>query len=285
MAKLLPFSDKCANLLRNPPAPGEGRHQWLFKVAVTMCANGYKPEKVREFLDRVCDYKGWHDRKGKTLDDIFSKIDAGLLPTDMTRLPEWPEPNNEERRARFSFTPMFDANQGTGLTAPEVLSKLYRPDEYVCFGWSKYRYSTMPLEDMINAAPNAEFIVANPMTAEMRDDGSKRNKQIASRPEDRRYAIIEFDTGETREQQAAVLSSLHGSQTPLVLAVWSGGKSIHGWFNVRALSPYHKLYFFRYARWLGADHSLYDMAKLVRMPGGQRDGTPQTILYWEPEHL
>jgi hypothetical protein len=128
--------------------------------------------------------------------------------------------------------------------------------------------------------------VANPMTAEVADNGSKRNKTIASHPDARKYAVIEFDTRETRQEQAAVLSSLHSIRTPLVMAVWSGGKSIHGWFNVAALSPYEKLYFFRFAAYLGADESLFDMSKLVRMPGGRRNtGQHQGIIYWEPEHV
>jgi len=35
---------------------------------------------------------------------------------------------------------------------------------------------------------------------------------------------------------------------------------------------------------LGADESLFDMSKLVRMPGGTRDnGQRQTVLYFNPQ--
>lgn len=228
---------------------------------------------------------GWSDRSGKTIDDIIAKLDAGLIPTDTSRLPPWPEPDHAARAARFNTPPMFDANGDTGLTAADVLPGLFEDSSLVCIGWSKYSFTTMPAAEARMSAHNAEYIVPNVMLAEVASNGSKRNKEISSPPERRRYAVIEFDTGESREQQTAVLSSLHHPDHPLVMAVWSAGKSIHAWYNVGALPPYLKLRFFRLAAWLGADESLFDMSKLVRMPGGTRNGQKQTILYWEPEHL
>jgi hypothetical protein len=143
----------------------------------------------------------------------------------------------------------------------------------------------MRLEQAMLVAHAAQFVVPNPMTAETAPNGSSRCKNNSTHPDHRRYAVIEFDTGEPRSMQTAVLSSLHTGQAPLVMAVWSAGKSIHGWFNVDGLTPHQKLQFFRFAAFLGADKSLFDITKLVRMPGGQRDGTKQTILYFEEEHL
>jgi len=286
MSRLLPISAHCTELLRNPPAIGEGRHQWLFRVAASLNFQGWKPEHNRAFLIKCGESRGWTDRLGKTLDDIFVKLEAGLIPTDTTRLPPWPAKNHAARKSRFAHAPLFDPDIDTTLTSMHVIQCLFDPDEIMCVGWSKYRFTSMQARDLIHNAHNAEFIVANPMTAEVADNGSKRNKTIASHPDSRRFAVIEFDTGDSRQEQAAVLSSLHTTAAPLVMAVWSGGKSIHGWFNVRSLSPYHKLTFFRHAAHLGADESLFDMSKLVRMPGGKRaNGQHQCILYWEPEHL
>jgi hypothetical protein len=286
MSRLLPISANAAELLRNPPGIGEGRHQWLFRVAACLHHSNYRPEKIRAFLEDVGTKYGWSDRMGKTLDDIFIKLESGLVPTDTTRLPPWPKKNHPAREARFNHNPMFDPDADTGLAAKDVIPQLFKQDEIMCVGWSKYKFTSMPVIDLLHTAHNAEFIVANPMTAEVAANGSKRNKTIASPPAGRRFAVIEFDTKETKQQQAAVLSSLHGPKTPLVMAVWSGGKSIHAWYNVKYLTPYEKLYFFRFAASIGADETLYDMSKLVRMPGGRRSsGQKQGIIYWEPEHL
>lgn len=284
MAILLPVTNYCADLLRNPPKPGEGRHGWLFKVAASMYRSHCRPEKIREFLVAECEARAWHDRL-KDIDKIFITLEAGLVPTDTTKLPPWPMKHHAERAKRFDHPSMFDPNAPTDVSTSDVLRTLYAPDDIICVGWKVWQYSTMPAKEFFLTAKNAEYIVANTMTAELSAAGSKRSKAIASPPEKRKFAIVEFDTNDTREQQAAVLSSLHAPSHPLALAVWSGGKSIHGWFNVSGLSPYLKLRFYRFAAWLGADESLYDMAKLVRMPGGRRsNGNEQHILYWEPEH-
>jgi len=286
MSRLLPVSARCAELLRNPPGIGKGRHTWLFRVAACLHHSDYKPEKIRQFLLAIGEKYGWSDRMGKTLDDIFAKLDAGLAPGEYERLPPWPQVNDDARYARFSHPPMFNPDADAGVNTQEIIQHLFEPDQLMCVGWSKYSFTTAPARDLIENAHTAEFIVANPMVAETADNGSKRCKQIASKPEDRRFAVIEFDTGETKQEQAAVLSSLHGSRNPLVMAVWSGGKSIHAWFNVSNLSTYEKLYFYRFAVYLGADDTLFDMSKLVRMPGGKRNnGQHQGIIYWEPNNL
>lgn len=132
-----------------------------------------------------------------------------------------------------------------------------------------------------------QFIVANTMTAVT---GINQSGKLSARCHDnatrsRRYQVIEFDRG-TLQEQAAILSSLHSSKTPLVLVVWSGGKSLHGWFHVERLSEYEKQRFFRHSVFLGADSSLWDPAKLVRMPGGRRDsGVRQEILHFNIEPI
>ena len=96
---------------------------------------------------------------------------------------------------------------------------------------------------------------------------------------------MEFDRGSPAEQ-AAILASLDTDLTPLMLVAWSAGKSFHGWFHVGGLSEYAKLRFFRHAVFLGADHTLWDPSKLVRMPGGRRsNGNTQHVFYFNPDPL
>lgn len=284
MSILYPFSSRCARLVGNPPGIGRNRHNWLFRVAAHLRANGWKLAKIEELLHAICRERGWTDRDGKTIADIMAKLAEPLSPESVLqpRLPPWPTPVPSARRARFDRPSLFNPHGDTGLTPVDVLPVLFPGDPLVCFGWTERHYSTMPLSDLLPHAHTAPFIVANPMIAERSETGSKRCKAIASRPEDRRFLVIEFDTHETRAEQAAVLSSLHSPTAPLVMAVWSAGKSIHGWFDVTRLPPYYKLRLFRFAVWLGADESLFDMSKLVRMPGGSRAGARQTILHFQP---
>lgn len=285
MAILYPFSPALAALLADPPAAGRGRHHWLFRVAAKLHAAAWRPEKIREGLQAICADRGWEDRAGKTVEDILAKL-AGTDPADHAnpfRI-DWPAPNEDARRARFDFPPLFDPDEGTGLAPADVLPSLFPSNPLVCVGWDVNRFSTLPLAAVLPNAHCAPFIVANPMTAERAPNGSVRSIANASPRHLRRHLVVEFDTGDGRAEQAAVLSSLHTPAMPLVLAVWSGGKSIHGWFDTSRADPSLHVALFSLAAHLGADETLFDMSKLVRMPGGTRsNGQPQVILYFNPK--
>ncbi len=117
--------------------------------------------------------------------------------------------------------------------------------------------------------------------------GRKKNPELGGDPFSahtldntgpRRFLICEFDTG-TRDEHAALL--LHLAQfAPLVCAVHSGGKSLHGWFFVAGQPDATVLKFFRYAVSLGADTATWTPCQFVRMPDGTRDnGKRQTVYY------
>jgi hypothetical protein len=96
----------------------------------------------------------------------------------------------------------------------------------------------------------------------------------------RRFLVVEFDSGIT-DHHAALLLHL-ANYAPLVLAVHSGGKSLHGWFYC-AGQPEDKVNrFFRYAVSLGADPSTWTRSQFVRMPDGKRDDARQAVFFWKP---
>jgi hypothetical protein len=114
-------------------------------------------------------------------------------------------------------------------------------------------------------------------------EGKRSSRCHGNATRDRAYQVVEFDQG-TPDQQAAILSGLHTQGAPLILVVWSGSKSLHGWFDVRGLSDLEKREFFAQACRCGADRTLWDQSKLVRMPGGTRssNGNRQSVLYFSP---
>jgi len=79
---------------------------------------------------------------------------------------------------------------------------------------------------------------------------------------------------------AALLLHL-GGFAALVCALYSGNKSLHGWFLVDGLPEEKVLKFFRYAVSLGADRATWTRSQLVRMPDGLRDknGTRQRVFF------
>jgi len=99
---------------------------------------------------------------------------------------------------------------------------------------------------------------------------------------ERHFLIVEFDTG-TTDEHAALLLHLAG-RAPLTLAVFSGSKSLHGWFYCAGVAEEKVSRFFRYAVSLGADRATWTRCQLVRMPDGLRDdGNKQTVYFFNPQ--
>jgi hypothetical protein len=109
----------------------------------------------------------------------------------------------------------------------------------------------------------------------------KQSEHTLSNTGNRRFLVIEQDSG-TADEQAAVLLHL-AENAPLALAVYSGSKSIHGWFACQG-EPEDKLFrFMHYAVAIGADRSTWCRSQFVRMPDGLRDnGSRQTVFFFNP---
>ena len=286
MATLYPYSQRLVRLLANPPRPGENRHAWIYRVAISFKRQGADMDDVQCRLEQLARDWGWFDR----LRDIAQAI-AKLRNRSAKAAGSavWmPKPDPEARALALAVRPLF-TTAPVGLTAGEILPRLFRPDGLVCAAVEEMRPTTQRLADVLPVADRMQYVVANPMCAPhgLTQEGHMAPRSLgnACLPRDRRYIVIEFDTGDPLDAQTRLLSALHTPEAPLALAVYSGGKSIHGWFNVDMLRPFAKLQAFRRGVLLGCDYSLWDLSKLVRMPGGLRvSGARQEILYWKPEH-
>jgi hypothetical protein len=118
----------------------------------------------------------------------------------------------------------------------------------------------------------------------------------------RRFLIVEFDFDASNSDEEARLLDrlaaegrdvrdlcgallLHLAEKALLaLAVYSGGKSLHGWFHCAGV-PEEKVWrFFSYAVSLGADRANWTPSQFARMPDGLREnGRRQTVYFLNPE--
>ena len=114
-----------------------------------------------------------------------------------------------------------------------------------------------------------------------------------------RFLVVECDF--TEEQDAPLFAYLHETGgtvadlcatvlghlaefAPLVMAVHSGGKSLHGWFSVLNQTETDLKRFMRWACLYGADKASWPRCQLVRNPCGVRDnGHPQSVHFFNSD--
>lgn len=160
-----------------------------------------------------------------------------------------------------------------------IADKLFPGNALLCCGESSSVFDTKPREEWRGQLSQLQLIVPSPMSAAtgLTKDG-KESKHTLANTGTRRFLICEFDTG-TTDEHAAILIHLAGF-APLVCAVHSGNRSLHGWFYVHGQPEAMVEKFFRYAVSLGADRATWTRSQFVRMPDGTRDnGNRQTVFF------
>jgi hypothetical protein len=183
----------------------------------------------------------------------------------------------------------------------EIIDILFPGSPLLCCGWTSHHFDTRArtrwyqLQDL-------QFIVPNPMAAPRGlTRGRKLSAHALSNTGPRRFLIVEFDFDpsssaeearllvrlgtegrDVRDLCAALLLHL-AEKAPLALAVYSGGKSLHGWFCCAGVADETILPFFRYAVSLGADRASWNPSQFARMPEGLRgNGKRQTVYFFNP---
>jgi len=183
-----------------------------------------------------------------------------------------------------------------------MIDLLFPGNPLLCCGWTRHRFDTRTrgrwykLQDL-------QFIVPSPMTA---SQGLTRQGKLSAHALNntgpRRFLIVEFDFDasasaeearllerlstegrDVRDLCAALLLHL-AERAPLVLAVQSGGKSLHGWFYCAGVAQQTVWRTFQYAVSLGADSANWTPSQFARMPDGLREnGSRQTVYFFNPE--
>jgi hypothetical protein len=133
------------------------------------------------------------------------------------------------------------------------------------------------------------------MTSELGITNSgKKSAHALSNTGPRRFLVIEFDF-DTQWEACPFLRGcdlsdlcacllLHLAESaPLALVLYSGGKSLHGWFYCNGRPENSLRLFMSRAVSLGADPATWTRSQFVRMPDGLRDnGRRQTVYFFNP---
>jgi hypothetical protein len=295
MAVVYPFSQRTAARLAEPPEAG-ATHRWLAQVASGV-SHMLTPAKCAEFLRRCCDVHVAHrrvpDREIEAAVQFAYAEHSTVAVLNYGRgALEWPECNRDLIREVMEKTdPVFDGETSTGLRPGDVLPHLFRSGELVCTGADSERATVRPLDDVLTDAECLQFICVNPMRGSLAVNLTGHpSARCQNNVMVRRYLVAEFDDAALTKRQQAQLASSLGHLAPLVMAVDSGGKSVHAWYFVESLSRQNQTRFFMMCCLIGADRTRWDICGWLRMPGGLRvkaddSRVRQRILYWNGDAI
>jgi len=253
-------------------------------------------------------------KKGVVKNSGVSKKKKRVKP-DLPPAPEparWPALDVDKLRAvvdssggKYHLFELSPVRNEIAVPPYWYLDQLFDPASLVCIGKSATSAKTAPLHTLREDVAKCQFIVPSPMSAlKGKTLGGRESSRCLDNTGKRRFLVIECDfeavDKQGNERPEGVLISenrtagdlcasvlIHlASFAPLVMAVSSGGKSVHGWFLVGDQSEVKLEGFMRYAVQLGADKATWCRCQFVRMPEGIRsNGKRQEVLFFNPELL
>ncbi len=256
-------------------------HPWAYRVIRNMV------DAVREDTGRFTP-----DR------EILSAIQYAYEVTPATgtaRVRPWPVPNKTlqaecrrlSKRREWSLERLREASaleaREMDETPPQwFLGALLGGGEaLVCVGLGVAKFETAALSSFHSQLHLWEFIVPNAMSAlegKRKSDG-EMSAHTLDNTGPRQNIVVEFDDGATLDEQAARHIWLSEFRD-LRMVVFSGSKSLHGWY--RATDEAEDRKFMEEAVRLGGDPKTWLKSQFVRMPNGQREnGTIQRVYYFD----
>jgi hypothetical protein len=321
MTDLARFPTFLRDLLNGCPAAGSGVHSWLFRTAKRLHEHGVPAAGIIELLragaracGRTVSDKEIADAVSSSLKVANLKIEGESYEPGSNQSP-WPKPDFV-RIARLvaegsSLYDLWERSparfDATGGHADEIIDVLFPGNPLLCCGQSNVRFATRRRELWRGHLERLALLVPGPMlTVKGHTQEGRESEHTLKSTCARVYLVIEFDFSEfardgktetpwtplVREWKAIGLTladagaclHLHlAKRQPLVAAVHSGGKSLHGWYAAFNHTEAQLRSFMHYAVSLGADRATWTRSQFVRMPDGIREnGKRQICFYLDP---
>ncbi|MGI8957335.1 MAG: hypothetical protein ACR2II_10540 [Chthoniobacterales bacterium] len=279
------------DLLASPPERGGGLNNWFYRVARVL-----HPYRANDEISLLLQAATAGERlKPGEIERAVERSRATAWrpgqPAAGVTVPAWPAVNQEQREAVIhagkGLVDLWEVSpvrvEDNDSHTEEIIDRLFPGNPLLCVGRSKWDFETRSRKTLRGCLAKLQLIVPSPMSARTgHTQEGQESEHTLDNTGPRRFLVIEQDDGNA-DEQSAILLHLAETRAPLVLAVHSGSKSIHGWFWALG-QPEDKLRtHMRYAVSLGADRATWTRSQFVRMPGGTRDnGNPQTVYFFDP---
>jgi hypothetical protein len=230
--------------------------------------------------------------------EILSAIQHSYEVTPSTGTPRarpWPVPNKTlqaecrrlSKRREWSLEKLREASAldaaAMETTAPEWFlgALMGGSDALVCIGLGVAKFETAEMAAFAGQLHLWEFVVPSAMSAlegKRKSDG-ELSAHTLDNTGPRQNIVVEFDDGATLDEQAARHIWLSEFRN-LRMVVFSGSKSLHGWYQATDEASDRK--FMEEAVRLGGDPKTWLKSQFVRMPNGKREnGTIQRVEFFD----
>ena len=307
------------DLLATCPSAGNGVNNWLFRCARVLHA--YRSEAdIKQLLAAASAHCGRSVTENEINRAVMNSRDCaynpGVFSTELVIHRKWPGPELDQIenivRNGIKLVDLWEHSPvqliENKVHTEQIIDVLFPGDPLLCVGQSNHEFDTCSREEWRGRLGTMPLIVPSPMSARTgTTQDSKKSKHTLANTGPRRFLVVECDFAklardgktptsfaplieklgseriDTLDMGAAVLAHL-ACQAPLALAVYSGGKSIHGWFYCAGRDEGLLEKFMRNAVRIGADRATWTRSQFVRMPDGKRqDGNRQAVYYFNPE--
>ncbi|MFO7555303.1 MAG: hypothetical protein R6W88_08880 [Desulfobacterales bacterium] len=304
----MPITARYHEALNSIPPPGGGCHPSLLGVANLGVIAGIDPERIHDDMRRSVP-SGRRSVTDREISDAIKKALSDHKGGTYTPKPR-PKPVVKDGKATlqkiisqakisdevdlWESSPIRlydDPRHDTAL----FLNTLYRPDDSI---WIGDRYQEGIMGDTIRTTTDwikhfqsggqaSPHFVINPLSGKPAptksgDKETLRGDACVSRFQ---YCLVEFDNLNYEEQ----IKFWSAVKLPVVCLIHSGGKSIHGLLEVNKLAKVDTMgvweseikvrLYDRILKPLGVDGACSNAARLSRLPGHDRDGKMQKILW------
>lgn len=289
--KLLTKGGKSKSRRPFPECPEYGINTWLMSAARWCRHRGMTPQDTAAKIYGQEATMRRRLKRGEVERAVGKVFSTEMAPTGKrpSKLPTWNTAETERIHQQLGET-AANLREASPEKYPEawhpqeILQRLFPdPDGLLCIGASMFDFKTAPLCDH-SELRKKQFVVPAYMTATHgTTQEGKRSMHAKDNTGKRRFIVCDFDDPPP-EQHPSIIRHLSLFR-PLLMALQSGGKSLHAWFSVSGDDDANSM-FWRLCLHLGADPAIKrNRSSFVRLPNGRRDnGNTQKCIYLNFNH-